>query len=31
MYSLDELLEGINDSNVHDELLWGDPQGAEVW
>jgi len=29
MYNLDELLEGINDSNVHDELSWGDTQGWE--
>ncbi|WP_461639559.1 AbrB/MazE/SpoVT family DNA-binding domain-containing protein [Labilibaculum euxinus] len=31
MYSLDELLEGINDSNVHDELSWGDSVGNEDW
>jgi len=31
MFNLDELLEGINDSNVHDELSWGDSQGGEVW
>ena len=31
MYNLDELLESINDSNVHDELSWEDLQGREVW
>ncbi|WP_425432620.1 AbrB/MazE/SpoVT family DNA-binding domain-containing protein [Labilibaculum filiforme] len=31
MYSLDELLEGINETNIHEELLWGDPEGNEEW
>ena len=29
--SLDELLEGISESNVHDEWDTGPAQGREVW
>ncbi|WP_438830187.1 AbrB/MazE/SpoVT family DNA-binding domain-containing protein [Ancylomarina longa] len=31
MYNLDELLEGINDSNFYEEFPWGDPVGNEEW
>jgi antitoxin component of MazEF toxin-antitoxin module len=29
MYDLDELLEGINDSNLQEEISCGDPVGNE--
>ena len=29
--TLDELLEGIDDSNLHDEIDTGAGQGREVW
>lgn len=30
-YSLDELLSGITDENIHDEVSTGIPQGKESW
>lgn len=29
--SLDELLDGITDDNVHAEVDWGPAQGKEIW
>lgn len=29
--TLDELLDGITDSNLHDEVDTGVPQGSEAW
>jgi len=29
--SLDELLDGVTDENLHDEVDWGPAQGREVW
>ena len=29
--SLDELLEGVSDSNIHGEVDTGPAQGSEVW
>ena len=30
-YSLDELLKGISESNLHDEIDTGAPVGKEIW
>jgi len=30
-YSLADLLDGITDSNVHDEVATGEPVGIEAW
>ena len=30
-YSLAELLDGVTDENLHDEVSTGDAVGAEVW
>ena len=29
--TLDELLEGITDENIHGEVDWGPPVGKEIW
>jgi antitoxin MazE len=31
IYSLDELVRGINSRNCHTSLDWGSPVGREVW
>ncbi len=30
-YSLDELLEGVTESNIHREIDFGEPVGKEIW
>jgi len=30
-YSLDELLAGVTEENLHPETDWGTPVGDEVW
>ncbi len=30
-YLLEELLSGITDENIHDEVSTGTPQGKELW
>ena len=30
-YSLSELLEGVNNDNIHKETLTGPPTGREIW
>lgn len=30
-YTLEELLDGITDENIHPETDWGKPVGNEVW
>ena len=30
-YSLDELLDGVNESNLHGEFDTGAPVGKEIW
>lgn len=30
-YSLDELLAGVTEDNVHSETDWGTPRGDEIW
>ena len=30
-YTLEELLSGITDENIHDEVSMGTPQGKESW
>jgi antitoxin MazE len=30
-YSLDELLEGVNENNLHGEFDTGAPVGKEIW
>ena len=30
-YTLEELLEGIEDADLHPEVDWGPPRGKEVW
>lgn len=30
-YSLDELLEGVNENNLHGEFNTGAPAGKEIW
>jgi antitoxin MazE len=30
-YVLSELLEGVNSSNLHEEISTGDPVGREAW
>jgi len=30
-WSLEELLKGITDENLHEEVDWGPPVGKEVW
>lgn len=30
-YSLDELLAGVTEENIHPETDWGTPVGDEVW
>lgn len=30
-YSLDELLAGVTEENVHPETDWGTPKGDEIW
>jgi len=29
-YTLEELLEGINEENIHSETVWGEPVGKEI-
>lgn len=29
-YTLEELLEGINEDNIHSETDWGEPVGKEI-
>ena len=29
--TLDELLDGVTESNLHDEVDTGSPQGSEAW
>lgn len=30
-YSLEELLEGVTEENLHDAVEWGEPVGKEIW
>jgi antitoxin MazE len=30
-FSLEDLLEGVNDGNLHAEITTGAPAGAEIW
>ncbi|HCM6303768.1 TPA: type II toxin-antitoxin system antitoxin MazE [Salmonella enterica subsp. enterica serovar 6,14:y:1,7] len=30
-FSLDQLVNGITEENLHDLIEWGDPVGGEVW
>lgn len=30
-YSLEELLEGVSENNLHSEFDTGDPTGKEIW
>ena len=30
-YTLEELLEGVTEENLHGEIDWGKPVGKEVW
>jgi len=30
-YRLKDLLAGVNEDNLHEEVDFGDPQGKEVW
>jgi len=30
-YSLEELLEGVTEENLHDPVEWGEPVGKEIW
>ena len=30
-YSLEDLLEGVNAGNLHDEITTGEPVGREAW
>ncbi|EBL1739799.1 MazF-MazE toxin-antitoxin system antitoxin MazE [Salmonella enterica] len=30
-FSLDQLVDGITDENLHDLIEWGAPVGGEVW
>ena len=30
-YELKDLLRGVNDTNLHDELQTGSPVGREIW
>ena len=30
-YSLDELLAGVTEDNIHPETHWGSPAGEEIW
>jgi len=30
-YSLEELLKGVEENNLHSEDSWGEPQGNEIW
>lgn len=30
-YSLDQLLEGVTEENLHDAVDMGEPRGREVW
>ncbi|MDJ0719008.1 MAG: AbrB/MazE/SpoVT family DNA-binding domain-containing protein [Prochloraceae cyanobacterium] len=30
-YTLEKLLEGMTEENVHGEIDWGKPQGQEWW
>lgn len=30
-YTLEELLEGVTDENLHGEIDWGSSVGKEVW
>ncbi|ECT8082590.1 type II toxin-antitoxin system antitoxin MazE [Salmonella enterica subsp. enterica serovar Carrau] len=30
-FSLDQLVNGITEENLHDLIEWGAPVGAEVW
>jgi antitoxin MazE len=30
-YTLEELVDGITEENLHDEVDWGPPVGKEVW
>lgn len=29
--SLEELLEGVTEENLHDPVEWGEPVGKEIW
>jgi len=28
---LSEMLDNINDQNIHHEIYWGEPVGKEIW
>lgn len=30
-WTLEDLLAGVTDENIHDEVDWGTPEGAELW
>lgn len=30
-YTLEEMLEGITDDNIHEAVNWGAPVGKEIW
>ncbi len=30
-YSLDVLLEGVSEKNIHKEIGYGEPMGDEIW
>lgn len=30
-YTLNELLDGMGEENLHAEIDWGEPTGREVW
>ena len=30
-YTLEELLEGMEDAGLHPEVDWGPPRGKEIW
>jgi antitoxin MazE len=30
-YTLEDLLDGITDENIHPETDWGQPVGKEIW
>ena len=30
-YTLDQLLAGVTDENLHEETDWGQPMGNEAW
>lgn len=30
-YSLEKLLDGVTEENLHDPVEWGEPVGKEIW